>query len=183
MRKILSILVLLSIISLLIALLIILLYLTQAANIQVIPLQRLYWSLDKAWGWGRAIANLLIAVAAISMSVFILKRAIIRLEIRAILTILIVTFGGLLFGSVINYTYACCEMPVMHYFGFPFSWWRGIAGSSNIQSPIIVSLLQNSDQFQPRILLWGLITDLLFWLNIGLLYLTFSEFKRYSRVL
>lgn len=173
--------VLWSSVSILLALLILVLNLTQASNIQIIPLQRLYWTLDKSGGMGRSITNISVILVASVCAIYSSRKINIIQNIREFGFLLFLSVLGLTLGLAYHYAYACCESPVLIYLGFPFSWLQGVTRSGHqLTSPVFEYLFTQSDQITWKVILWGWIKDVIFWLNVGLLFLSFFKLNRTS---
>lgn len=171
--KSLRIVALINMAGLFLAVLILIATLTEAAMIQIVFIQPLYWALDHSWMLGRATVNILIALAASSVT---LSR--IRLSIKtgtrmpsdnpleSWTTIPLIAFS-LLLSSVIHYQYKCCDTPWILHLGFPLSWvYIPVDGILQAASRAGF-LLQQVTHGKGFINEWGLITDLFFWFNIA----------------
>lgn len=159
--------------GLFLAALILIAVLTEAAMIQIIFIQPLYWALDHSWMLGRAIINVLIALAAsvvtlasIPLSTKADKRIPPDNPLQSWVIIPFVALG-LLLSSVIYYCYKCCDTPWNLHLGFPLSW-GGIPVDGILQAASRAGfLLQHVMEGKWFINGWGLIADLLFWFNIA----------------
>jgi hypothetical protein len=163
-----------SIASLLLALLILVAYLTQANNIQIIALQRFYWTLNRTWGLTRATINLLVSLATIGMSASPLK----RLGVPKVRTCLVMAVCGLIIGLAIYSAETCCDNPVVFYFGFPFSWLRGVTNALHyLPTSSINYLLQHFDEVHWSVQSLGMFVDFLFWINVSSLFVIVSGLR------
>jgi hypothetical protein len=143
-------------------------YLTQAANIQIIPLQSLYETLDRVWGIGRAVVFLFVALIA-SIVAFFYRRELAGLSPRWLGGMFLFSTIGMVLGLLVHYEYACCDTPWIYYFGFPFSWAYGFAYSLDYQpiSRLSNYLNQILSQLEWHMLPWNLFVNYLFWVALG----------------
>lgn len=150
----------------LLAILIMIATITQARNIQIIFIQPLYWALDHSWMPGRAIVNLLVAIAAFSITLVRwyfppfhsdAETPSFNLLHKAPPVILFITLGMLLSLGV-HYFNRCCDSPWVLHLGFPLSWLK-----------IAVEITMLEDILSGRWFVngWVVIVDALFWFNIA----------------
>ena len=156
-----------------------LVYLTQAANVQVIAFQGLYWISDRVWGIGRAILYLFVTVVASAIAIIHFRELGSKLNSRWIGGILLFSTCGLLFGLVVHYANACCDSPVIFYFGFPLSWMRGVTSSWHfLPNSGMNYLIQNFADLKWLVIPWNLFANFVFWFNLGFMFFAIKKLKR-----
>lgn len=167
MRKISYVNVLFSIINLVFLLLILIAYATQFAGIQLIAIQRIYWSLDTLLIFPRILFLSFFLVAGAAILFLYRTKPILGKSFKfGILAIII----GLILGLSIFCGYSCCDTPVTFLLGFPLSWLRGISEAQNrLSSSIPQYLFLNIFTINWYVDIVCLFIDILFWYNIGII--------------
>lgn len=161
-----------SLIGVLFALLGLLVYFSQAVGIQIINLQSFYWNLDRVWGIERVVVYFLVAFAASMFAIFRHRELRGRLNTRWLNYMILFSVSGLLLGLVVFYASACCDSPIVFYFGFPLSWIHGITSSwHSLPSSTNDYLIKNFSNFKWNMVPWNLIANVIFWFNVSLLLL------------
>jgi hypothetical protein len=163
-----------SIISVFMVFIVILAYSTQSAGIQLIAIQKIYWSLDTSWAITRIIAMVLITVVGII--ILFRSKSILKLSMKICLLMVLI---GLILGLSIIYGYSCCDMPVSFLMGFPLSWLRGVSDVQNhLSSPVFQYLSRNIFNIKWSVDYFCFIVDIIFWYNAGIIvYLIINRSK------
>jgi hypothetical protein len=147
-------------------LLIVLTYITQKAGIQLVAVQKIYWSLDTSWVMIRTVVMLLFLIGGSIVLYLCRKNAIMSRSFQWGLLMIIV---GLVLGLSVFYGASCCDLPVSFLIGFPFSWLRGISDAQNrLPTPILQYLINNIGSIKWHLDYFCLFVDLLFWYNVGI---------------
>jgi hypothetical protein len=175
-KSLLALVAALAALSILAALIVLVAYATQAANIQIIVLQPVYWVLDAEWG---AVRTLLLLLAAGSATAVLILRSRVRAGAdstpifvagRAALKMAGAIAGGLILGMLVFYTHTCCDNPAVYYLGFPLSWLRGVAPDWHVLPlPVVPYLFQNLARIGWFVDGFSLLVDILFWVNVAFL--------------
>jgi hypothetical protein len=153
--------------------------LTEAANIQVIAFRDLYSISDQVWGIWRAFIYLLVTAVASVIAIKYYRELSGQLNSRRIGGIFLFSICGLFFGLVVHYAKACCDSPVIFYFGFPLNWVRGITRSWHyLPNSAINYLIQNFYDLNWRIVPWNFFANVIFWLNLGFIFFVILKCKK-----
>ena len=155
-------------------LIIVIAYITQQAGIQIVVIQKIYWSLDTSWAMIRTVVMLLILIGGSIILYLFRKKAILKRSLQWGLLMIIV---GLIFGLSVFYGASCCDLPVSFLMGFPFSWLRGISDAQNrLPSPVLKYLYNNIGLIKWYLDYFCLFIDVLFWYNVGIVgYVIFNR--------
>ena len=154
-------------------------FLTQSAGIQVTLIQSIYWSIDKSWLMVRIATQLLASLVGVAVLIFLRGQIV---SAKSIQYGIYFSFIGLILGLIVFYGYSCCYTPVLFLLGFPFSWLRGLSNANNrLAVPITSYLLQNISSIKWYPDMFSLVSDLLFWYAIGVIYFLFAKRSGFLR--
>jgi hypothetical protein len=165
--------------GLILALTSLLVHLTQAVNIQVIAFQGLYLISDRVWGIGRASIYVFVTAIASAIAIIYYRELSSQMNSRRFGGIFLFSICCLFFGVFVHYAKACCDSPVIFYFGFPLSWLRGVTSSWHLLPDSGINyLIQNFNDLNWQVIPWNFFANFVFWLNLGFMFFAVRKLKR-----
>lgn len=153
-------------------------YLTRAANIQSVIFQNFYWSSDRAVGIGGVLVYLFVTFVSGTIAMILHRKLSSEMNIRWLGGVLLISLCGLLIGLVIHHVDACCDTPVIYYFGFPLSFVRGVTSSwHSLPYSETIYLVRNFENLRWLLAPWNFIINFVFWFNVGFILFSISKLK------
>ncbi len=157
--------IILPLIGLMFTFILMLVYITQA---QIISFLDLYSTMDLEWVNERVAMYLSVSLISFITAVHYSRKFRDGFNAKCIVWVLLALITGMLLGLAVYYASSCCDTPVVFHFGFPFSYLLGITGAQHyLPTTETRYLIQNIKNFSWLVIYWNLLTNIIFWCNVG----------------